>query len=179
VPRSKLAQLRGRLNRIIFPSGKRFEFARVFGDGLARQLDLLPADDWLEKLKVWSTLESAKSPVEQDAGMSALLRFTFPNGYHPEMHRTGVQGLLGLGDTIEVMLDFVDRMALRTVRGGSIYHPDTVGMLADDNPDFFSWLLRGVAPNEDGVTIMPHHADLDVKLRKLAGSLRYYRMEQT
>ncbi|AHK02725.1 hypothetical protein At15955_26810 [Agrobacterium tumefaciens] len=179
VPHSKLTQLRGRLNRIIFPSAHRFEFIRVFGDGLARKLDLLPPDDWLERLKVWSTLESAKSPGEQDAGMSALLRFTFPNGYHPEMQRTEIHGLLGLGDTIEVMLDFVDRMALRTVKGGSIYHPDTVGMLADDNPDFFSWLLRGVAPDDGGVTIMPHHADLNVKLRKLAGSLRHYRIEQT
>jgi hypothetical protein len=52
-------------------------------------------------------------------------------------------------------------------------------MLADDNPDFFSWLLRGVAPGEGGVTIIPHHADLNLTLRELAGSLRHYRMEQT
>ncbi|MEP9400092.1 FRG domain-containing protein [Mesorhizobium sp. KR2-14] len=176
VPRSKLAQLRGRLNRIVFPSAQRFEFVRVFGDGLPRQLDLLPADDWLEKLKVWATQESAKSPAERDAGMPALFQFTVPHGCHPAMHRTGMEGLLGLGDTIEVMLDFVDRMALRTVKGGLIYHPDTVGMLANDNPEFFSWLLRGVAPDESGITVMPHNADLKLKLRKLAATLRHHRM---
>jgi hypothetical protein len=173
-----LAQLRGRLNRIVFPSVQRFEFVRVFGDGLPRQLDLLPADEWLDKLKLWSAQESAKPPAERDAAMSALLHFTFANEYHPAMHRTGIQGLLGLGDTVEVMLDFVDRMALRTVKGGLIYHPDTVGMLADDNPEFFFWLLRGVAPDESGVTIVPHNADLELKLRKLGGTLRRHRVAE-
>ncbi|NKK70073.1 FRG domain-containing protein [Rhizobium leguminosarum bv. viciae] len=178
VPQSKLAQLRERLNRIVFPSAQRFEFVRVFGDGLPRQLNLLPADEWFEKLKAWSTQESAKSLAERDAGMSALLQFTFPNGYHPAMHRTGMQGLLGLGDTIEVMLDFVDRMAFRTVKGGLIYHPDTVGTLANDNQEFFSWLLRGVTPDESGITMMPHNADIELKLRKLAATLRHHRMEK-